>query len=110
MENGLSETANRQRIISLVLFVLLGGVGSLYYGALSPQDFGRAHDDSIYVTTAKSLATGEGYRIISLPYEPAQTKYPPFFPFLLSLIWRAYPQFPQNLIPMMMLTIASTLG
>ncbi len=106
----MSETPDRHVIISLTLFMLLSGAGLLYYAALSPQDFGRAHDDSIYVTTAKALATGEGYRIISLPYEPAQTKYPPLHPFLLSLIWRVYPQFPQNLIPMMMLTIAATLS
>ena len=95
---------------SLILAIILSGAGVLYYAALSTKDFGSAHDDSIYVTTAKSLATGEGYRIISLPYEPAQTKYPPFFPFLLSLIWRMYPQFPQNLIPMMLLTVGASLS
>lgn len=96
--------------ISLILFMVLAGAGLLYYAAISPQQFGSLHDDSIYVTTAKALATGQGYRIISLPYEPAQTKYPPFHPFLLSLVWRVYPQFPQNLIPMMLLTVAATLG
>ena len=106
----MSKTPNRHGIITMTLFIFLGGASLLYYAALSPQDFGTAHDDSIYVTTAKALATGQGYRIVSLPYEPAQTKYPPFHPFLLSLIWRIYPQFPQNLIPMMMLTIAATVG
>jgi len=105
--NGMRETPAR---IGLILSVVLVGAGLLYYAALSPANFGRPHDDSIYVTTAKALATGEGYRIISLPYEPAQTKYPPFYPFLLSLIWKVYPQFPQNLIPMMLLTVAATLG
>jgi hypothetical protein len=98
------------RKVGLIVFMVLAAAGVLYYAAISPQGFGRIHDDSIYVTTAKALATGQGYRIISLPYEPAQTKYPPFYPFLLSLIWKAFPQFPQNLIPMMMLTIAATLG
>ena len=106
----MNETLNRPGLIGGILFLLLGGATLLYYAALYPQAFGRAHDDSIYVTTAKALGTGEGYRIISLPYEPAQTKYPPFYPFLLSLIWRVYPHFPQNLIPMMMLTVAATLG
>lgn len=107
---GMWETLNRPRRISLILFMVFAGAGVLYYAAISPQQFGSLHDDSIYVTTAKALATGRGYRIISLPYEPAQTKYPPFHPFLLSLIWRAYPEFPQNLIPMMLLTIAATLS
>jgi hypothetical protein len=104
------ELLSSHRRIGFVLCVVFAGVGVLYYLAITPQQFGRLHDDSIYVTTAKALATGQGYRIISLPYEPGQTKYPPFHPFLLSLIWRAFPQFPQNLIPMMMLTIAATLG
>ena len=108
--DGMRDTRNRPARIGLILSLVLVVAGLLYFAALSPENFGRAHDDSIYVTTAKALATGEGYRIISLPYEPAQTKYPPFYPFLLSLIWRAYPQFPQNLMPMMLLTVAATLG
>jgi 4-amino-4-deoxy-L-arabinose transferase-like glycosyltransferase len=98
------------RAISPILFVVLAASGLLYYAALSPQRFGRGHDDSVYLTTAKALATGEGYRIISLPYEPAQTKYPPFYPLLLSLIWRLYPHFPENLPWMMLLSAAAALG
>jgi 4-amino-4-deoxy-L-arabinose transferase-like glycosyltransferase len=104
------ETSKRFGRFGLILSLILIGAGLLYYAALSPKDFGRAHDDSIYVTTAKALARGEGYRIISLPYEPAQTKYPPLYPFLLSLIWGLFPHFPNNLIPMMLLTIAAALG
>jgi 4-amino-4-deoxy-L-arabinose transferase-like glycosyltransferase len=104
------ETSKESGGFGLILSLILIGAGLLYYAALSPKDFGRAHDDSIYVTTAKALATGEGYRIISLPYEPAQTKYPPLYPFLLSLIWSLFPHFPGNLIPMMLLTIAAALG
>ena len=47
--------------------------------------FGDLHDDSLYYVSAKSLADGGGYRIESLPGEPAQTKYPPLYPLLLSL-------------------------
>jgi hypothetical protein len=56
------------------------------------------------------MAEGQGYRIISLPDQPAQTKYPPFYPFLLSFIWRVYPEFPQNLIWMMLLSVIVTLS
>src|SRR5881409_1429359 len=88
-----------------VLSTVLAGSCLLYAAAFTPARFGFYHDDGIYVVTAKALATGQGYRIISLPYEPAQTKYPPFYPFLLSLVWRAYPRFPNNLVPMMLLSL-----
>ncbi|HEX5227861.1 MAG TPA: glycosyltransferase family 39 protein, partial [Bryobacteraceae bacterium] len=55
------------------------------------------HDDSIYWVSARSLATGDGYRIQSLPGEPFQTKYPPLYPALLAAIWKLNPQFPANL-------------
>jgi hypothetical protein len=61
-----------------------------------PQ-FGRSHDDSIYFVSAKSIAQGHGYRILSLPGEPYQTKYPPLFPLLLTLVWKIKPEFPGNL-------------
>lgn len=58
---------------------------------------GIYHDDGIYFVTAKSLAAGHGYRIESFPGEPWQTKYPPLFPLLLSVVWRLDPSFPHNL-------------
>jgi hypothetical protein len=77
---------------------------------LDPQTFGAYGDDAVYVTTAKALATGQGYRISSLPYEPSQTLYPPLYPFLLSLIWRTYPTFPENLTAMMLLSVLATVS
>ena len=67
-----------------------------------PQ-FGETHDDSLYYVGAKGLASGEGYRILSLPAEPYQTKFPPGYPFFLSIAWRLYPAFPANLKFAMML-------
>jgi len=101
---------NNPKLTILILVIVLGVACLLYYALLTPDRFGAYHDDGIYVTTAKALAEGEGYRIISLPYEPAQTKYPPFYPFLLSLIWRAYPEFPQNLTAMTLLSVIATIG
>ena len=83
--------------------------GALYVFAMRPATFGSYHDDSIFVTTAKALATGQGYRVISLPGEPIQAKSPPFHPFLLSLIWRAAPGFPENIFWMMLLSVAATI-
>lgn len=59
--------------------------------------FGRSHDDAILFISAKSLVTGGGYRVLSFPGQPLQTKYPPFYPLYLSLVWRLNPNFPDNL-------------
>ena len=68
----------------------------LYFKALRAPAAGLFHDDGIYLVTAKALAENRGYRLISLPDEIRQTKYPPLYPFLLSLVWRAQPDFPEN--------------
>lgn len=60
--------------------------------------FGMYHDDGIYLVTAKSLAEGQGLRILSLPGGPLQTKYPPGYPVLLAAIWLTNPHFPNNLL------------
>ena len=57
---------------------------------------GLAHDDGIYIATAKAIANGEGYVMPNLPGSPRQTKFPPLFPLLLSLLWRLNPRFPNN--------------
>jgi len=82
-----------------VLFLLLLLPSAEFAGrhADMPQ-FGRwIHDDSIYFVSAKSLAEGQGYRILSYPGQPFQTKYPPLYPLLLAGIWKWNPNFPENL-------------
>jgi hypothetical protein len=59
-------------------------------------EFGYLHDDGLFWVTAKSLAAGS-YSIPSLPENPAQTKFPPLYPFYLSILWRINPSFPGNL-------------
>jgi hypothetical protein len=59
--------------------------------------FGQFQDDSIYFSTAKALANGQGYTLISFPGSPPQTKYPIVFPWLLSFIWKINRTFPDNL-------------
>jgi hypothetical protein len=74
---------------------------------------GVFHDDAIYISTAKALSQGEGYRLINLPNSPLQTKYPILYPALLALIWEFRPSFPDNLLPMKWLTLffgAATVG
>jgi hypothetical protein len=62
----------------------------------APRIVGAVQDDGIYLTTAKALATGQGYRHLELPGQPYQTKYPILYPLLLSVVWRAWPDFPDN--------------
>jgi len=101
---------NSSKLKKGVLAVILLASSSLYFAVLNPQRFGSYYDDSIYVTTAKALATNQGYRIISLPYEPVQTLYPPLYPLFLSVIWRVYPKFPDNIFWMMIFSIVATVG
>ncbi len=58
---------------------------------------GTFHDDGVYLVTAKALAEGKGYRIISLPEAIPQTKYPVLFPLVLAALWKLDPEFPGNL-------------
>ncbi len=57
---------------------------------------GVFYDDGIYVTAAKALASGLGYRNIHLPGAPPIIHYPPLYPLVLSLAWRLWPSFPAN--------------
>jgi hypothetical protein len=57
---------------------------------------GVFYDDGHYAVLARALAEGRGYRFLHLPGAPAAVHYPPGWPFLLSLLWRAVPSFPDN--------------
>ena len=81
----------------VALAILCAVLAWPYLVYLRAPAIGTFHDDGVYLVTAKALATGQGYRIVSLPGLPAQTKYPILFPWLLSLVWRADSTFPQNL-------------
>jgi len=59
--------------------------------------FGQFQDDSIYFSTARSIAEGHGYRLESFPGRPYQSKYPILYPWLLSYVWKVSPGFPHNL-------------
>lgn len=79
------------------LLLALAPAAHLAWVARDMPHFGHLHDDSIYFVCAKSLAEGRGYRILSLPAEPFQTKYPPRWPLALAAIWKLDPRFPENL-------------
>jgi hypothetical protein len=99
---------NRRYVFSAAL--VLGGALLVWAYAICIflPSAGAFHDDGIYVVTARALAEGQGYRIISLPESPPQTKYPILFPWLVSLIWRIAPAFPDNLPLLRIVPVAAT--
>jgi len=66
----------------------------LALAATSPVSLGFFGDDGVYASTALALAEGKGYRHLSIPGEPLQTKYPPLYPAVLSLVLRARSDLP----------------
>jgi hypothetical protein len=95
----ISPTGRISRILALGFGLALLLVPSAYFAwrfRTMPQ-LGSWHDDAIYWISAQSLADGQGYTIAHLPTRPPQTKYPPLYPALLSLIWRFGGPFPGNL-------------
>lgn len=84
-----------ERLVPLLLIFVVFLAAVL---CITPWPVGAYEDDAIYTLLAKALATGEGYRMINLPGAPEATHYPPGYPFLLSLLWRAWPAFPDNVV------------
>jgi hypothetical protein len=87
----------RKALVSGMVLLALAPAAHLAWVGRDMPHLGYFHDDSIYLVSAKSLAEGHGYRILSLPAEPFQTKYPPLWPLLLAGIWKLAPRFPENL-------------
>lgn len=95
--------------MGLKLGMVLFCAAVLYGLALSPDILGFYHDDGVYAVTAKALVEGKGYRIISLPGEPVQMTYPIFYPLVLSVVWRIFPDFPANILDLKVPSIIFTL-
>lgn len=67
-------------------------------------------DDAWYLVLAKSLASGQGYTLINSPLPIFMPLYPPAYPFLLSLIFRFAPEFPNNVLLLKSISIVAMLG
>ena len=76
------------------------GIVSIALGALTIDQYpvGVFHDDAMYLVLARALATGQGYRWINLPGAPIASHFPPGYPLVLSVLWRAWPVFPDNVV------------
>ncbi len=90
-------------IVAILLFVVI-------YWMRLDRVFGMLLDDAWYLLLAKSLATGQGYTLINSPSPGIVPIYPPAFPFLLSLLYRLWPQFPENLSLLKLLSVVSMFG
>lgn len=94
----------------LALTVSLVALAAAYWIAWRAPAVGTFHDDGVYLVTAKALAEGKGYRIISLPNEIDQTKYPILFPMLLATVWKINPDFPNNVPALKLIPLIATLA
>jgi len=89
--------ARKTWLEALIVCLALAPSAYVAFQSLDMPHLGAFHDDGIYWVCGKSLAQGSGYRILSLPEQPFQTKYPPLYPLLLAGIWKLAPEFPANL-------------
>lgn len=74
-----------------------GWLSSSPGSASRDEFFGQMEDDSMYFSSAREIARGHGYVMLSVPGAPPATKYPVLYPWLLSWVWRLNPNFPANL-------------
>ncbi len=87
----------RKALLAVGILGALVPSGLLAWKARAMPHLGYFQDDGLYWIAGKSIAEGRGYRILSLPGEPFQTKYPPLYPLVLSAVWKLRPDFPANL-------------
>ena len=85
---GDRETPSRRRLkfeaVVAALLVLC------VYVVLRPdpvRSLGTMYDDVVYVSLAKSIATGQGYHSIHLVSAPVHEKFPPGVPVVYALAW-----------------------
>jgi hypothetical protein len=90
-----AHTGRLERLVPFLLVILVLLVAIL---TITPWPVGAYEDDAIYTVLAKALASGDGYRLINLPGAPHATHYPPVYPFVLALLWRFAPNFPDNIV------------
>jgi 4-amino-4-deoxy-L-arabinose transferase-like glycosyltransferase len=87
---------------SRLSLIALAGIVFIYLAvgwlSLSTANFGENHDDGIYAVTGRSLAETGEFRLISLPGEPFERKYPVVFPAMLAVVWGIAGDFPANIV------------
>jgi hypothetical protein len=62
-----------------------------------PIGAGIYYDDGAYLALGRSLAGGDGYTYSNLPGHVPGVKYPPAYPAVLAVTWKAFGHYPENL-------------
>lgn len=101
---------HKGKLYGLLLIVLLVAIGWLYVRVVDTEVLGFTHDDGVYAVAGKSLAQGEGFKLLHLVGQPGQIKYPFVYPAILALVWLVNPSFPANLPALNYITIGFTLA
>lgn len=101
---------HRGKLYGLLLILLLIAVGWLYGRVVDTEVLGFTHDDGVYAVAGKSLAQGQGFKLLHVVGQPGQIKYPFIYPAILALVWLVNPSFPANLLALNYITIAFTLA
>ncbi|HQR35175.1 MAG TPA: glycosyltransferase family 39 protein [Blastocatellia bacterium] len=104
---GSIQTSNRKFMFAS--FAIAAAIFLAVYLLRLDRIVGLFVDDAWYALLAKSLATGQGYQLINSPSPGILPVYPPVYPFLMSLAYRLWPSFPDNLILLKMVSILAML-
>jgi 4-amino-4-deoxy-L-arabinose transferase-like glycosyltransferase len=101
MKNSPAEFASRLAAFRFLPWIALAAIilGYMWFViSLHPTNFfGLSEDDTLYFSSAKSIAEGHGYILPSVPGTPPATKYPILYPWIQSWVWRWNSAFPENL-------------
>jgi len=95
MPDAPSATLLRATVLAPVIVVVVAVVAGM--NAIDASPVGVFYDDALYAILGKALASGEGYRYLNIPGAPPATHYPPAYPWLLALLWKISPHFPENI-------------
>ena len=102
----LDRVGARARVAILVALLIVGAL--LDVARFDALPVGTYLDDADYIVTARGIATGAGFALISSPGNPAELKYPPGFPlFLAPFTLVAQDNLPVLRIPSILLSLAS---
>jgi hypothetical protein len=93
--------------VTRALWVVVAAACAAVYISRLDHVVGLVVDDAWYVVLAKALHSGAGYRLISSAADPILPAVPPGFPAVLSLLWAIEPRFPDNVLLMKSVSIAS---
>jgi hypothetical protein len=99
--SAVKDAEQKRPLSNKALFPLLALSGWLValaaiYWQFEPTDCGSS-DTGVYLSGAKSLAEGRGYRFVAYANEPSIALYPPVHSAYLSLLWQLNPNFPENI-------------